>query len=31
VLIVGVLVAVLNLLADVLLAVIDPRIRRSTS
>jgi peptide/nickel transport system permease protein len=31
VLLVGVLVAVLNLLADVLLAVIDPRIRRSGS
>lgn len=31
VLLVGVVVAVLNLLADVLLAVIDPRIRRSSS
>lgn len=31
VLIVGVLVALLNLLADVLLAVIDPRIRRATA
>jgi peptide/nickel transport system permease protein len=31
VLLVGVLVAVLNLLADILLAVIDPRIRRSAS